>query len=154
MEYIIRKAIKSDIENVYMLSNEAYVREYSINKSNIEWESHLSWFDEILKSTKDYFYIIVDENKIFCGQIRFKVNPSIKSEVTVSISLAKNTLGKGLSSYFLKSAIEILKKEYNLLKTVNAVIKDENIKSIKTFENVGFVYLFRDKSFSYYHYII
>lgn len=133
----LRKLRESDINNVFELSNQEYVRKYSINKDRIHWKTHIKWFENILKNSSCYFYIATDDNDIFCGQVRYDMNEN-NTEYIVSISLDKNILNKGKSKYILKESLNLFFNEVNLVNSVTAYIKNENGASINLFEGVGF----------------
>ncbi|MFV0440867.1 MAG: GNAT family N-acetyltransferase [Lachnospirales bacterium] len=137
----LRKLKKSDISNIFELSNQDYVRKYSINKDKILWEDHIKWFENILKSDLDYFYIVTEntsENEEkFYGQVRFKINTN-NGDCEVSISLNKNIQGRGMSKYILKESLNLLFSEATFINVITAYVNIENLVSIKLFQGVGF----------------
>ena len=147
----LRKVMKNDIEKVFKLSNEDYVRKYSINKNKIKWEKHLIWFNNILKSEENIFYVVTDISDNFLGQIRYNIEGY---SAIVSISLCKSIIGKGLSSILLKFSIELLKKEKKEIKNVIAFVSNKNIASEKLFSKTGFQLYEENDGMLEYHYII
>lgn len=132
----LRKVEIRDIDDVFRLSNEDYVRKYSINKDKIKWEDHVKWFERIIQSPDDLFYVITNPDNTFLGQIRYKIEDA---EATVSVSLSKEILGKGLSYPLIKRSLEMLKNDSGKINKVIAFISKENIPSQKLFTKAGFV---------------
>lgn len=134
--YFLRKISKDDIHDVFLLSNEDYVREFSISKSKIAWEEHAVWFENILNSSNNIFYVITDFDNNFLGQLRYKIEDNC---AVVSISLCKSITGKGFSSKFLKQSLNLIRDERKNLKNIIAYVSERNIASKKLFEKVGFL---------------
>ncbi|MBM7606296.1 UDP-2,4-diacetamido-2,4,6-trideoxy-beta-L-altropyranose hydrolase [Metabacillus crassostreae] len=135
-EYFLRKAKDEDVYAVFQLSNEDYVRKYSINKSKINWEDHKNWFQSIINSDENVFYVVTDYTEEFLGQLRYKIEDE---SGIVSISLGRTIAGKGLSKELLKKSLELLHVERNDLKNIIAYVSNDNIASKKLFEKVGFI---------------
>ncbi|SHH83278.1 GNAT family N-acetyltransferase [Clostridium grantii] len=137
-EVFLRKVKEEDMDEVFKLSNEDYVRQYSLNKEKIRWEHHVTWFSKVMQSPNNVFFVVTNKDNEFFGQIRYKIE---YSTATVSISLCEKIIGRGLSYNILIKSMENLKKEYRDIKRIYAVIAIENIPSKKLFEKAGFKYL-------------
>jgi UDP-2,4-diacetamido-2,4,6-trideoxy-beta-L-altropyranose hydrolase len=135
-KYFLRKVNEEDIKEVFKLSNEDYVREYSLNSKKINWEEHLTWFKNIINSNTHVFYVVTDSTNKFLGQIRYRINDK---SATVSISFCKPLVGKGLSKGLLKQSIEMVFKEISELENIIAFVSVDNFASKRLFENTGFV---------------
>jgi UDP-2,4-diacetamido-2,4,6-trideoxy-beta-L-altropyranose hydrolase len=134
--YFLRKVKDKDIFAVFQLSNEDYVRKYSINKTKINWEEHKAWFQRIINSDNYVFYVVTDYTEEFLGQLRYKIE---RKSGIVSISLGKSIAGKGLSKEILEMSIELIREERNDIKNIVAYVSNDNIASKKLFEKVGFI---------------
>jgi RimJ/RimL family protein N-acetyltransferase len=134
--YLLRKVRKEDIRGTFQLSNEDYVRKYSLNKEKISWNTHVNWFNRMLNSDNDVFYVVTDCSNKFLGQIRYKVE---NKTAIVSISLSKSIMNKGLSKGFLKQSLDLLTSERNYLDNIVAFVSDKNIASKRLFEKIHFV---------------
>ena len=134
--FFLRKVTQDDIHDVFNLSNQDFVRKYSIKKNFIMWEDHQKWFHNILSNSLVSFYVITDKSNRFIGQVRFSIQ---KKHAIVSISIIKDVMGKGYSLLFLREAITLFKKEHEQIKTIVAMICTENIASMKLFEKSGFI---------------
>jgi len=134
--YFLREIKSEDIHDVFRLSNEDYVRKYSININKINWDDHVVWFNNIIKSDKNVFYVVTDSTNKFLGQLRYKIE---NDSAIVSISLCKSVAGKGLSNKFLKESIELISKERKDIETIIAFVSDKNIASKRLFEKAKFI---------------
>lgn len=132
---ILRKVKEEDIRDVFELSNQDYVRCYSINKNKIQWTDHINWFKNILCDKNGVFYVVTDENKTFLGQVRYII---CKQSATVSISLSEKLRGRGLSKTILYQSIEKLFEENVFVEEIIALVSENNIASKKIFERLSF----------------
>lgn len=131
----LRKVKSEDIKEVFDLSNQYYVRRYSINKDKIEWADHVKWFNSVLEDKNIAFYVVTDKNESFLGQIRYKI---VESSATVSISLSEKLKGKGLSKEILNKSIKKIFDEEQSVKDIIAFVSENNIASKKIFEGLNF----------------
>lgn len=133
---LIREAITSDMESIFELSNQQYVRQYSIHKEKIKWADHVNWYHRILADTDSTFYIVTNDSDDVLGQVRFNVNED--NHAVVSISLSETIKGKGYSKKILMDCLNLYFKENNRSSTVIAYISPKNVASIKLFKGLGF----------------
>ena len=134
-EIKLRKVKAEDMQAVFDLSNKDYVRQYSLNKNKIEWDTHVRWFNTIIKDVNAVFYVVTDASDSFLGQIRYAVE---SYQATVSISLSEQLKGKGLSKALLRQSIDLLFKERHEVNEVIAFVSKDNIPSVKIFEGICF----------------
>ncbi len=135
MSIKLRKACAEDKLAVFELSNQDYVRKYSINKNKILWEDHEKWFANILLSKNNVFFVAVDNFDNFLGQVRFNIS---ESECVVSISLSSSIKGRGYSKLILSESIKQLFEDDSNINEVVAYINEKNIASFKLFTSLGF----------------
>lgn len=147
--YKLRKAQLSDMESVFLLSNEEYVRRHAIHREKIVWHKHVAWFKSMLESEEAVFYVVVDEEDNFLGQVRYALDGE---EATVSISLSKSILGKGLSKSILRESMEMLAGERLEVDKIYAFVFNENIPSMKLFTGVGYHYVDEENKLSRFVY--
>ncbi|AKM82204.1 TPA: GNAT family N-acetyltransferase [Candidatus Berkelbacteria bacterium] len=127
------KANKDDLVDLFNLANDPLVRKNSFNKKEITMAEHKHWFGNQIDSNNSLILIAKKDGK-FVGVVKFK----LEDENIIGISIAKYFRGKGLSNSVLTEAIEYLKKDRPEIKIITALIKEENIASVKTFEKSGF----------------
>ncbi|KKK38904.1 hypothetical protein WQ57_06020 [Mesobacillus campisalis] len=149
--YFLRKAKDEDVNDVFKLSNEDYVRKYSINTTEIDWKEHKAWFENIMNSDNHIFYVVTDRTNKFLGQLRYRVENEM---ATISISLCKSITGRGLSKTLVKNSIELISEERYELKKIIAYVSNDNIASKKLFESIGFILQENKKAMLKYEYFI
>ena len=126
----LRKAQYGDVQAVYNLSNDPFVRKNSINQASIPFCQHERWFDERLTDPNTLFYIAEDEVGNFVGQARFQKDCDFW---IVSISVVSQFRGKHLSGILLSEAL----KQSNVA-PIRAIVRRNNIPSLMIFEHNGF----------------
>ena len=137
INYLVRKAEKKDINLIYDLSNDPLVRKNSINSKKIPWKEHLNWFEKKINDKDSVFYVIFDDKGEFIGQVRYEIN---NNTAIVSISITKYFRGKKLSVPLLKDTARLLFKEKENVNEIHALIKPDNISSIKSFQMAQYVF--------------
>lgn len=134
--FYLRKAVETDSEMVYNLSNDPDVRQNSINTRPIEWDGHKEWFANKISQNDYLFYLVFDKKDNFIGQIRFELN---EDSAITSISISSNFRGKGLSKKIIKSGCAKIFAEFHSVKKIIAFIRPENNVSINSFTSSGFI---------------
>ena len=133
-----RRAQEKDCLDIFNLSNDKIVRNNSLNTERINWEDHVKWFNEKIIDPNYVFYVLVSEKDEFIGQVRFEIE---LQDAVISLSIIKKFRFLGAGSWLLKKIIPVFLKEKPLVKKIKAVIKPDNLASIKVFEKVGFVFV-------------
>ena len=137
INYFIRKVEKKDIHLIFDLSNDPLVRENSINSKKILWKDHLDWFRKKINDNDYVFYVIFDDKGEFIGQIRYEINNKI---AVVGISITKKFRGKKLSVPLLNETARNLFKEKESVNEIHALVKPDNIPSIKSFQMAHYLF--------------
>lgn len=147
--FFIREVRDMDKKNIFDLSNEDYVRKYSLNQEKIIWENHLKWFEKQKNNENILFFIVENLEKYFLGQIKFEINEN-KEEATVSISFKDTIKGQGLGKVLLGDAIKKIKSKNEKIKYIRAIINNDNIPSYKLFKSLDFILDIKGMEFSEY----
>jgi UDP-2,4-diacetamido-2,4,6-trideoxy-beta-L-altropyranose hydrolase len=135
IKYKIRQATTADIENVFKLSNDPFVRKHSIITNKIKWEEHVAWFHKIINHSNHLFYVVYDVNDIFIGQIRFHVQ---HDSAVISLSIVESFRGKKLALPLLADVIQLIFTTRPDIKQLVAYIKPDNQASLHLFIKTGF----------------
>jgi len=131
----IRLITFDDIKDIFVLSNDDFVRQNSFDSEKITWENHQKWFKNKLEDKNCVFYVVKENNNLV-AQVRFdKVN---KNEANISISLSKDYRSKGYGAKLIKLMSDKMLNDNNI-KYINAYVKNENIASIKSFEKADYI---------------
>lgn len=145
MELYLRAAVKEDMELLYEWANDLEVRRNAFHTEQIAYETHKTWFENVLRDSNILQYILVSENsegmnKNLCaieeiGQIRLSLD---EEKALISYSIAKNMRGKGYGSQMVSMAEKKIKETNKDIKVFVAQVKYENIASAKVFQKCGY----------------
>jgi RimJ/RimL family protein N-acetyltransferase len=130
--FFLKDAKENDVELYFKWVNDAEVRKNSINQEKISWENHINWFENKINNTNTKMFIL-SFGLINCGQIRIDKNED-SNDWTIDYSIDVKYRGKGFGKIILKLLLMCLPSNYKL----TALVKKENIPSIKIFEFFGF----------------
>ena len=132
----VRKAELSDSKTIFEWRNDELTIEMSHTTDIVDWEGHSNWFASSLENENRRLLLCVDKNDLKkIAVVRFDVE---SSRALVSINLAPNMRGKGLSKQCLREALTSFKNEFPQVIALDAEIKLRNIASQRLFESVGF----------------
>lgn len=132
---ILRQANIDDAKKILDWRNDPVVRKNSFNSDVIDWSLHLLWLEEVLKDANRYLFIILNENDVEIGQVRFDTH---ENEAEISITLDKNFRGRGYGTKSIKYSSEKFLKENKQLQRIIARVKTENKLSLDVFKKAGF----------------
>ena len=134
-EMQIQLVKEENCELLWKWANDPKTRSASFHSNPIAWEQHCQWFTDKLNSSDCIIYLVsINQNNPF-GQVRFDIK---KNTAVISLSIAKEFRGLGMSSEMIKRACIQFFRE-NKIQTVQALIKEKNMISISAFKKAGFV---------------
>jgi hypothetical protein len=147
----IRKLNLNDSNDLWSWRNDEITRINSIKTSEILLEDHNKWLKNSLIDNSKFLYIgYGNDYKEKIGVCIFDENID-KPSFTVSINLNPKMRGLGLSHQLLASAISKFqldhKHDFNLL----AIIRKNNLASIKCFTKCFFILNDEDGEYLYYY---
>lgn len=116
--------------------NDPVVRANSFSSNPIPWDEHVSWLREKLVDPHCLIYVVVDEQDIPVGQVRFDTSSEGSAEVAVSIDAKERDRGYGSAA--LQLACQRVLKEHGIGKVL-ALVKEDNKASINAFAMAGFI---------------
>jgi len=141
----IRSANNDDSRRVFEWRNDP-VTIGSFRTGAVEWSSHAEWFPAQLART-DVSCIIGEFEGEPCGVVWCHKNKEGIWET--SVNLAPQFRGKKLSVPLLSEAMGRIRRERGLV-YFSTEIKNDNVPSIKMFEQCGFVLVFRQPDYGIY----
>lgn len=130
----LRKANKGDVLFILNLANDPECRKNSFNSEMISLDVHMKWFDRILSSNVDSFYILMDEN-IAIGQSRLELRDE---KCRISYSIIQERRGCGYGKMLLCMLMKKALQDYPICKTFYAEVLPGNVASQKIFEALLF----------------
>ena len=147
-----RKAGLKDSKIIFEWRNDELTRTMSHTKDIVDWEGHSAWFASSLENKNRLLLLCENKNDSKkMAVVRFDVN---STRALVSINLAPDMRGKGISKQCLSGSIESFKNEFPQVTALDAEIKLENIASQRLFKSIGFVNVSDDVNTLYFEYFI
>jgi len=136
----IRHANQHDLEQLLSWKNDPISLAMSINSSKVSKKEHEIWFRDSLKNPLKKMYIgSLEGNNI--GSCYFNLDPNTKNAL-ISITLDPLRRGKNLSYKFLQACLKEYLEETEC--DIIAIIKINNLASIKLFEKSNFSLIKKD----------
>jgi RimJ/RimL family protein N-acetyltransferase len=131
---LIRDADISDLLDIFIWRNDVYSRSMFVDTSAVKLNEHVDWYDRSLKDPLRTIYIgVVEDIKV--GLVRFDYDKNSRTS-EVSINLNPKSRGNGYGATLLSLSIDLYRRT-NQFKLV-AIIKKENLSSLKIFEKCNF----------------
>jgi|TARA_B100001750_G_C15447929_1_gene567272 RimJ/RimL family protein N-acetyltransferase len=133
INFKIRKSNNNDQKLIWKWRNDPESRLMFFNTSVVSWEEHLEWYNEI-ESDKNKLCLVAENN----GQL-LAVSHFHKAGTSASISVNTNPdfRGQGHGYHLIREFSNVARKILEL-KEINAVVKVNNTRSIKSFIKAGF----------------
>ena len=129
----LRKVRQEDMYQLWRLANDTEVRRNSFNSEPIQYEEHLRWFEEKLKSSNSVTYIL-DVSGVLLAQVRY----DRKDETAeIDYGVIPGFRGKRLGTRILEMTWENACRELGVSR-VRGIVKEENKASFFSFLNAGF----------------
>jgi RimJ/RimL family protein N-acetyltransferase len=107
----------------------------SFSSKPIEWEAHQTWLESRLGESRSRIYVGLQDSEPV-GQIRFEITNDVDAEVHVYTK--PGLQGMGIGSQLIIQGLQRLRQS-STVKTVHAMIKPENARSLRAFRRAGFV---------------
>jgi L-amino acid N-acyltransferase YncA len=147
-----RKARLKDSKTIFEWRNDELTRTMSHTTDIVDWKRHSAWFASSLENKNRLLLLCENKNDSKkMAVVRFDVN---STRALLSINLASDMRGKGLSKQCLSESIESFKNEFPQVTALDAEIKLENIASQRLFKSIGFVNVSDDVNTLYFEYFI
>lgn len=134
-ELTLRRVNLTDESLILSLANEPSVRRNSFNSTEIDTDTHRTWFHKKLRNIDGcHFYVVCTREGFPIGQVRFEKN---MDEWETHYSLSPCARGRGLGRKTMEIALNEFRKIHPGV-TILGRVKRENIPSCRVFESLGF----------------
>lgn len=130
-----RPAEKRDAKVVFELRNEPASRSNSLTSTELDWDSHVTWFEERLADPCSRIYIL-EHGTTPVATVRFQLNAS--GQTMTHIVVAPEFRGRGVAQSALQMTVPAALRELHLAE-IHAVIKKSNPASVAAFKKSGFL---------------
>lgn len=131
----LRTVSEADCELLWKWASDPEVRRSSFVTDRIAWDEHVKWFQGKLNNPDCFQFIGLDDDNMPVGQIRFDVSGD-RAEAHVSVSTSFRGMGYGAP--VIRSGVAELVRIAKV-RTVHAFVKPDNKKSIRAFQESGFL---------------
>lgn len=128
-KFRFRLATIEDSKIYFDWANDPETRAQSFSSQLINWENHIKWLEEKLKSKTTIFLILQCENDPV-GQLRFEIENDI---ATINYSIDSSNRGKGLGKLIIEKSVRYLIYMRPEIKQVIGFVKEKNPASQKAF---------------------
>ena len=128
----LRPASFHDADVLFAWTNDPTVRQNSTKREGVDWNNHLVWLDQRLKSADTQLFIL-ELAGLPVGQIRFDRDTDRQ---ILSYSIDQDFRSRGLGKKIIELGIEAL--DARGANKLLAVVRHENHVSIRVFETLGF----------------
>lgn len=136
-----RPVNKNDEFLLFCWANDPEVRANSFSQNLINLEEHHFWFKSCLKNSNCKFYIVEGINHAPIGQVRFQKEDD---KWLLHYSLSASFRGKCKSKSVLLAAMTTFFNDVGNV-SIQAKVKDHNVRSIRVFQSLGFVSTLRKR---------
>lgn len=131
----LRVADEGDMGRVWVWNNEPAARDASIRGESIPWPAHQRWYAAKLREQDSAFWIAEQPHIGAIGSVRIERRGE---EDVISLALTPGVRGRGLGSVVIAEAVK-QRRNAGSERPVVALVKPNNVASVKAFERAGFV---------------
>ena len=133
----LRAVRDEDCKLLWVWRNDPEVKASAFESAVIPWYRHVAWFARRKKDSNCHMYIVLDRDDLPIGQVRLDIRADGSAETDVSIARAYR--GRSYAAEAIELASAHLFRITSVTRIV-AIVRPENMASIRTFENAGFVH--------------
>jgi UDP-2,4-diacetamido-2,4,6-trideoxy-beta-L-altropyranose hydrolase len=130
----LRPAIGEDAELLWNWRNDPVVRSSSFSSQPIAWEEHCNWMAQNLRDDDCQTWVAEEAG---CPLATLRLKKTSEAEAELGITIAPEFRGQGLAPFLIRMAVTRTAKTWGISK-IRALIKPQNLASIKAFEDAGF----------------
>lgn len=139
----------ADALDVLAWRNDAVTRKMSGTIELISEANHLEWFEKIIQNPKTIMLIAFDEyKKAKIGMVRFDLTEDL-SKAEISININPEYRSEGYGRQCLIYAADYVSVACPACDTIEAVVREENLASVRAFSSVGYLEVARKSGLIY-----
>jgi RimJ/RimL family protein N-acetyltransferase len=138
-ELTYRRANLSDSRDLFEWRNDLATRKASMRTNEVTWDEHTVWFEKVIASDESNLLIFHDVNVISqkIGMTRIDTDKA-GTEAEISINVNPALRGRGFSVEMVSSTVSNAFKEFEHVNVIHAVVREDNLASLRVFEKAGF----------------
>jgi RimJ/RimL family protein N-acetyltransferase len=131
-----RRAEHSDVLLYYKWANDPMVRSQSFESDSIPFEQHAKWFSKKLADPECFMLVFFNEVSENVGQVRIEISGAQRA--IIGISIDEKFRGKLYGGEMLELSCVFFNELHPAI-TIDAFIKQENVRSQHVFAKAGFL---------------
>jgi len=131
----LRPAAPEDCQAMYAWRNHPETRHYAFDSREIDWPTHLAWYEKVLSDPDRMLLIAVEQGREI-GVLRYDID---SPRALVSIYLVPGMAGQGRGKQILMQGERWLCRQRRDVRVVEAEIHADNSASKAVFYAAGFV---------------
>jgi RimJ/RimL family protein N-acetyltransferase len=132
--FSLRRSTEADAEVVFRWRNTDYVRSTRLNKEFEDFQQHLSWWRRALVNSGVRLYMCLDERDVVVGHTKVIIRgTAARKDAEISVIIDPKFHGNGFGSKAIKLTSTLAFDTIETLRVIYALIKKDNVPSIKTF---------------------
>jgi len=135
----LRELQKEDAQMIFEWRNSDFISKVGSLQKKVSWKEHQNWILSAIKDTKKVIYIIQNHGTDV-GQIRFEKDNDDSTQASISIYVIEPYLKKGIGLESLNIACKMIFQYWNDLQQIDALVREENLKSQSFFTKAVFLY--------------
>ncbi len=132
---LIRPATIADSLILHKWRNDDLMRQNSFNSDTVALSTHHSWLKGVLEKESVWLFVAELADGSPVGFIRFE--NTVENDAEISVTVDAGLRGQGLGAQVVRYGIQALASTRGDLEPV-AIVKKNNISSVKCFKSVGF----------------
>ncbi len=144
-QFYFRKATADDCDLIFNWANDEMTRANSFCTDKISYDTHKSWYKNLLESDERFQYIFM-KNSMPIGQVRIDISGHTAE---IGYSIDRKMRGLGYGKLIISQAIDMISQDYPGIVEIIAKVKPTNEASITCFTKNGF-----ESQFYQYRYAI
>ena len=137
MEIDMRPVTESDSELILTWRNSSSARKVSQSGEELSETEHAIWFESRIGRLSSEPFWIMSNDKKDLGFVRLDFSDNKRNSYVVSIFLKPEFRALGIGKQMLGLALNSVNSEYGVFQ-YRAIIKRDNLSSIKLFKGFGF----------------
>jgi UDP-2,4-diacetamido-2,4,6-trideoxy-beta-L-altropyranose hydrolase len=135
----LRPATLAEEDTYHSWVNDPEVRRQSFNTELIPLNQHQRWFRSRLESADALLAVLVDDEGLPLGQIRFERSETELARAVIGFSLDPVARGRGLAAELLQLGTAELARQWGGTVEAYGEVRAENAASSRAFLRAGFV---------------
>jgi RimJ/RimL family protein N-acetyltransferase len=135
---MLRAADSGDMEWLYQTRNDPWIVSFGTNRTPFSWDEHQRWFEGAQDRHRHLLFLIESDETPPQRIGTVRLDRLDRHTAKVSAYLIKEFVGRGIGPIAIDEACRTGFREWPALRTIEAHIRGDNVRSIRAFARAGF----------------